>query len=257
MTVQEINSSTFLGEGIIEVIWEDTAGNKAQALDAFNKLINNDEVVAILGPTLSRSAFPADFLAQTTGVPVIGSSNAANGITGIGNNIFKTNLAEQVIIATTVERAKEALTLEKVAMIYDNGNAFTTANHNAFEQALTGADVEIVSTVAFANGDVDLLAQFNQLQALAPDAIILNALDADAATLLAQALWLGVPEEIMFIGGSSLNSPLVLNAGGQAVNGTLSGAAWNITTNSGSNRKFVNDSEAASGSKPNQFAAQS
>ena len=50
LAVQEINESKLLAEGTLQIIWEDTAGNKEQAVRAFNKLINEDQVVAIFGP---------------------------------------------------------------------------------------------------------------------------------------------------------------------------------------------------------------
>ncbi len=257
IAVKEINETAFLGAGSIEVIWEDTAGDRVQATNAFNKLIDEDEVVAIVGPTLSRSAFPADSVAQLSGVPVIGSSNTAGGITAIGNNIFRTNLSDAIVIRNTVERTKELLGLKKVAMMYDNSNAVTKANHNAFEQALSDEEIEVIATVAFANGATDLSAQLSEIQTLNPDAIVLNALSQDAANIIFKARQLGIPDNVRFIGGSSINSSIFLQMGSAVANGTVSGAAWNADINSGSNRTFVSNYEAEYGSRPDQFAAQS
>ncbi len=254
LAVKEINEGAFLGSATIELIWEDTSGETEQAINAFNKLINQDEVVAIVGPTLSRSAFSVDSLAQTAGIPVIGSSNTATGITSIGDNIFRTNLLEATVIRNTVEQAKELIILERVAMIYDISNPFTKANHQSFEQVLADEEIEVFKIIAFGR-DADLTAQLQEIQSLGPDAIVLNALGGTSAEIIGQARQLGI--EIPVIGGSTFNSPAFLTSGYTEINGTISGSPWNVNINTGSNREFVTSYQTEYSGPPDQFAAQS
>lgn len=256
LAVSEINNTTLLDQATLQVIWEDTAGRKDQATDAFNKLINQDQVVAILGPTLSRSAFAAAPVAQQAGVPVIGSSNAASGVTDIGDYIFRTNLSESQIISNTVRQANLVLNLQQVAVLYDKSNAFTIAGYTAFVQALEAQDIEVVATIAFTDENSDVAAQLSEIEALNPNAIIISALPETAAAIIRQARQAGISQQVRFIGSSSLNSPLFLGQGGSQVNGTIVGAAWSVNTISGSNRQFTTDYEARYGSLPDQFAAQ-
>ena len=58
LAIKQVNSSAYIGEGrSLELVVEDTMGDKKQAISAFEKLIKQDKVAAILGPTLSNSAF--------------------------------------------------------------------------------------------------------------------------------------------------------------------------------------------------------
>jgi len=54
----------------IQLVLQDTAGDEAGAINAFQTLISAN-VVGILGPTLSQQAFSADPLAEQAGVPVL------------------------------------------------------------------------------------------------------------------------------------------------------------------------------------------
>lgn len=256
LAAQEINNGIFLGGGIIQIIWEDTAGDKEQARAVFNKLINDDRVVAILGPTLSRSAFAAVPLAQAAGIPVIGSSNTADGVTDIGDFVFRTNLPESAIISNTVQQAKTAFDLQSVVMLQDVSNPFTQSSHQTFEQALQAQQIEILATYNLVGGAADFSTQLAEIQTLQPDAVILNLLPAEAVEFIRQARQLGLPEDIRFIAGDSVNTPAFFALGGETVNGTIVGVAWNVNENSGNNRKFVNDYQAAYGAAPNQLAAQ-
>ncbi|MEP7187962.1 MAG: ABC transporter substrate-binding protein, partial [Roseiflexaceae bacterium] len=47
----------------IKLVMQDTAGDEQGAINAFNSLINTDNAVAIIGPTLSQQAFSADPIA--------------------------------------------------------------------------------------------------------------------------------------------------------------------------------------------------
>ncbi len=77
------------GEISYELIVEDDASDPAQGITAFEKLINADKVSVIIGPTLSNTAFSTDPVAQDAGVPVLGVSNTAEGITDIGDFVFR------------------------------------------------------------------------------------------------------------------------------------------------------------------------
>jgi len=258
LAVKEINNTGFLGDGELQIIWQDTAGETPKAINAFNNLIDQEQVVAILGPTLSRSAFKTDRIAQKSGVPVIGSSNVAEGLTDIGDYVFRTSLPESIVIQNTVQRAKEILGLQRVVIVYDDSNTFTRAGQNYFEQALSDEGLEILAAVPFSAADEgpDFSNRFAKLKTLNPDAIILIALSQDAATIILQAGEFGVSDKIRFIGANSLNTPLFLETGQQAVEGTLTGTFWNITNASGRNRQFVADYEAEYENPPNHLAAQ-
>jgi branched-chain amino acid transport system substrate-binding protein len=256
LAVKEVNESQFLGEGVLQIIWEDTAGDKNQAVQAFNKLIQEDQVVAILGPTLSQSAFATDPLAQAAGVPVIGSSNTASGITEMGDYIFRTNLPEEQLIAHTVQQTQEALDLQQVSIIYDETNAFTQASYEAFRRALAEAEIEITGVFTFATGDNDFSAQLAEIQALEVDAIILNALPEEAVQFISQARQQGLAE-VPVIGDSSFNSPQIFELSQEPLDEVIFSAAWNLTNPSGNTRQFVTNYEAEYGTPPDQFAAQS
>ena len=63
------------------------------------------------GPTLSNSAQASDPVAQAAKVVVFGTSNTADGITSIGNYVFRNSVTEADIAAGDAEnrRAKNRL----------------------------------------------------------------------------------------------------------------------------------------------------
>lgn len=257
LAIKQINESKTLGEGVtVKVVYEDAAGDPKQAIAAFEKLTADKNIVAILGPTLSSEAKAADPVAQEAKVPVVASSNTASGITDIGDYIFRTSLPEDSVVPNTVKVTAAALGLKKVAIMYGNDDAFTQSGYEVFKTALEEAKIEIIDTETFAKGDTDFSTQLTKIKGLNPDAIIVSALAEEAANIMIQARTLAIPDNVRIIGGNGFNSPKLAEIAGEAAEGAISGAAWNIASTFPANVEFVKAFQAEYSSDPDQFAAQ-
>jgi branched-chain amino acid transport system substrate-binding protein len=256
LAVQEINASGYLGDTTLEVIFEDAQGARDQAINAMTKLVEEDEVVGVLGPTLSDQAKSADTVAQENGVPVMGVSNTAMGITEIGDFVFRNSLPESAVIPGTIAQATEFLGLEQVGVLYGDDDEFTLSGYDVFVDSLIENDVEILREETFTRGDADFSAQLTNLLADDPDALVVSALASEAIQIIIQARELGYDGTI--IGGNGFNSPAVLNETGNDAEGLVVGAAWNAGApeQTESSYEFIDMFEAAYGNTPDQFAAQ-
>ncbi len=256
MAVEEINGSGFLGDARLKLTLEDDRSTKEGGIAAFEKLINQDRVVAIIGPTLSDTARAADPIAQDRRVVVLGVSNTAGGIVEIGDFIFRNSLPESAVQPNTIKVTKEKLGYSKVAVMYGDDDAFTKSGYDVFKAALEANGVQIVATETFKKGDTDFSAQLTKIRGLNPEAIVTSALAEEAAGIMVQARQLGIPESVHFIGGNGFNSPKLAQLAGQAAEGAISGAAWFISNDTPGNQQFVANYTAKFGSAPDQFAAQ-
>jgi len=257
LAIKRINEQKFLGEGVtLKVDYTDTASDINQATAAFEKLTADSKITAIIGPTISTAALAADPLAQQAGVPVVATSNTANGITAIGNYIFRTSLPESSVVPNTVKVVTQALGLKKVAIIYGTDDAFTTSAEKIFKDSLTQAGVEILPEETFVKGDTDFSKQLTNLKALTPDAIVVAALVDEATKIMVQAREMGIPDSVHFIGGNSFNSPKIAQIAGPAAEGAISGSAWSLSSSVPASLEFVQVFNTEYGSNPDQFAAQ-
>ena len=256
LAVEEINAWGYLSDTTLNVVFEDSAGNKDQAVAAMTKLIDEDQVVAVLGPTLSSEAFAADPIAQENSTVVMGVSNTATGITEMGDYVFRNSLPESAVIPGTIAQAAEILGLTRVGLLYGNDDNFTVSGYEVFKQALTDNNIEITREETFAKGDPDFNTQLTGLIDTQPDAIVVSALAAEAVQIIIQARSLGYTGPI--IGGNGFNSPAVLRDSGADAEGLIVGGAWNYGNPdpSESSVAFVEAYEAKFESSPDQFAAQ-
>ena len=99
------------------------------------------------------------------------------------------------------------------------------------------------------------MPQLTNIVSQEPEALVVSALLAEAVQIVAQARQLGYEGPI--IGGNGFNSPGLIVDAGDAANGVMVGAAWNIINDTPLNTAFIAMHTEAYGDPPGQFAAQS
>jgi branched-chain amino acid transport system substrate-binding protein len=210
----------------------------------------------VFGPTLSNSAQAADPIAQAAKTVAFGTSNTADGITSIGNYVFRNSVTEADVLPATISTVKAKTGLKNVAVLYGNDDVFTKSGYDNFKKALEDQKIPVTTTETFAKGDVDFKAQLTKIKGTNPDAIVLSALLAEGAPIMVQARQLGL--NVPVIGGNGMNSVKIFDlAPGGASNNLWIGSPWSIENKAPENVKFIDAYKAKFNGAPDQFAAQS
>ncbi|MBE8990408.1 ABC transporter substrate-binding protein [Nostoc sp. LEGE 12450] len=209
----------------IKLVSQDTSGDEAGAINAFQTLINKDKVVGIVGPTLSQQAFSADPIAERAKVPVIGASNTANGIPEIGDYVARVSAPVSIVAPNSVKAAlKQNPQIKKVAVFYAQNDAFNKSETEIFQKAVKEQGLELVTVQKFQTTDTDFQAQATNAINLKPDLVIISGLAADGGNLVRQLRELGYKGII--IGGNGLNTPNVLSVCKALCDGVLIAQAY-------------------------------
>ncbi len=255
LAVMEINESNFIApESDLVIIYEDDQTTPDVAAAAFTKLIEEEQVAGLLGPTLSSAAFVADPIAQSAGVPVIATSNTADGITEIGSYIFRSSLPEAYVIPNTLGAVVAAETVESVLFVYDEKDAFTRSGYNTMREAVARHGLDVMGTETFETGLQDFGSIIAAIEETEPDLIMVSALINEASLFLSEVRAAGIETPVM--GGNGFNSSNLPEVAGDATEGAISGAAWSLDNRYPENRTFVEHYQEVYDIEPDQFAAQ-
>lgn len=231
---------------------EDTRGDQTQALNAINKLIELDQVTAIVGAVLSGETHTAAPTAQDEGVPTITPSATASGISEIGDYIFRNVITDDVQAAQMAEYAVKELGLKRLAILYSN-NDYGVGLRRAFEETAKSLGAEVVAVESYLDGDSNFSAQLTNIAAQNPEALYIGGYYTEAAKIAQQAALQGLKVRLM--GADGFDSPELINLGGAAVEGALFTSGFYNGTKDPLAAEFVRKYEAAYGSKPDMFAA--
>jgi branched-chain amino acid transport system substrate-binding protein len=250
---QEINAGHLLGNARLEVMVED-APDRERASEAFQKFVNTNHLVAILGPTVSDDALAVDPIAQQAAVPVVAISNSASSLTEIGPYVFRQTLPESRLSLATVKAVKRQLGVRRAALLYADTDA-NRSGSRGFKKALLDNGVQIVDEETFTSGDTDFTSQLTEIASADPDAVFVSASGREAAPILIQARQLGL-SNVPIVGSGVFGSSGVIRRAGDAAEGLVVAGSWSAANASASNQQFIQNYRERFNTEPDQFAAQ-
>ena len=251
LALDEINEK---GDVKIELVIEDSAGKQEQALTVAQKLMSDDEIVALLGPTLSTEMNVVAPEADLNGIPIMGTSTTAAGIPQIGEYVFRNSLPESLAIPAALEKAVDANDAKTVAILYGNDDLFTKSGFDTMKEEAENMGLDILTIETFQKGQSDYNALLTKIKDLNPDLILASALYNEGAVIMDQARKMGI--EVPFVGGNGFNSPQVIEIAGDASEGLIVATPWFGDKDEPKVQEFVKKYEEEYGAKPDQFAAQ-
>jgi branched-chain amino acid transport system substrate-binding protein len=239
----------------LALVFQDTGGDEAGAINAFQTLINQNQVLGIVGPTLSQHAFSADPIADRAGVPVLAPSNTAKGIPEIGEFITRVSAPVSVVAPNALQAAlKMNPNIKRVAVFFAQNDAFSKSETEIFQQALKAKNLQVVTVQKFQTSDTDFQSQTTNAMNLNPDLIVISGLAADGGNLVRQLRELGYKG--LIIGGNGLNTSNIFPVCQAACDGVLIAQAYSPEHPNAINAAFRAAYKKQFNREPPQFSAQ-
>jgi branched-chain amino acid transport system substrate-binding protein len=239
----------------IQLFVEDTSGDEQGAINAFNTLITRNQVVGIVGPTLSQQAFSADPIAERAKIPVLAPSNTAKGIPQIGDYIARVSAPVAVVAPNAVDAAlKLNPQIKDVAVFFAQNDAFSKSETETFQKTVKDKNLNVVTVQKFQTTDTDFQTQATNAINLKPDLVIISGLAADGGNLIKQLRELSYKG--LIIGGNGLNTSNILPVCKQNCDGVLIAQAYSPEHPGELNKTFRDTYKAQNQKEPPQFSAQ-
>ena len=240
----------------IKLMIQDTAGDEAGAINAFQTLINNDKVVAIVGPTLSQQAFAADKIAVQAKVPVLAPSNTAKGIPQIGEYVTRVSAPVAAVAPNAIQAAlKINPNIKKVAVGFAQDDAFSKSETGTFQQAVTDTfKLDLVTVQTFSTKDTDFTTQATAMLNAQPDLIVISGLASDGGNLVKQLRELGYKG--LIVGGNGFNTSRIYSVCQAQCDGILVAQAYSPSLDSPINKDWSGLYKAQKNAEPGQIPAQ-
>lgn len=252
MAVAELNA----GGGVkLDVVLEDDRSTKDDAINVYQKFIQRDNALLVMGPLTGGQVFAAAPLAQRAKMPVMLTSVATPGVTKVGDYVFRTSVESATIIPNTVKVAKDLYKISKVAQVYTNDDQFSVGEFKAYQEALKANGIQVATVETVRTGDVDFSPQLTKIKSMGVDALVISSQGQEAVGLMTQARKLGL-DKVHFLGGNAFNSSGVVKEAGQAMEGALSATPWSLGMTHPKNVEFVKRYRERFKSDPDWLAAQ-
>lgn len=204
---------------LLNLIFEDDQGSPEVAANAYRKLIDQDEVVAIIGSVMSKCTLAGAPIAQEAGVPMISPTSTNVTVTQTGDYIFRACFIDPFQGAVVASFSYNDLKAKTAAVIFDNANDYTKGLAEVFKPSFEKLGGKVVAYESFTGEDqtTDFSAQLTNIKAANPEVIFLAAYYAAAALEAKQARALGIT--VPFVGADGWDSAELTKLAGEAIEG--------------------------------------
>lgn len=191
----------------IEFIVMDNQGARAvpdaeESVRIAKTLIEQKDVVAILGPIFSNNSIQVGPVVQHLRRPIIPGS-AGDHVTAAGDFVFlvvpPTSAHGAVIAQFAIDPSE--LSAATAAILRQTESAYTESLTQAFEENFQKLGGEIVASEVYGIGDKTFDTQFTNIKAAAPDVLYIAGVIPDIHFAMAQAREIGI--EATFLGPGS------------------------------------------------------
>ena len=125
-----------------ELIAYDTKGDNTQAVHSYNKLVDEDEVIAIVGGVVSGESIAIASASQSNQTVIISPSATAADFASIGPNIFRGCYTDPYQAKIVAEFSYDTLGAKTVAILYNTGSDYSKGLTQNFTKAFEDKGVK-------------------------------------------------------------------------------------------------------------------
>ncbi len=263
MAVKEVNDAGGLQVGKkkvkVELVVEDNAGKADQSAAAAQKLITQDEVVAIIGPNASRYAIPASEVAESSETVLITpwSTNPKTTLDANTNEpkkyVFRACFIDPFQGKVLAKFALNNMKAKKAAVLYDVASDYNKGIAEVFKESFEKLGGKVVAFETYTTNDKDFSAQLTKIKDAKPDVIFLPNYYSEVPLQVQQAHRLGIT--VPFLGSDSWGSSELLKLGGNELEGYYFSTHYAADNATPVARKFIENYQKTYGATPDDVAA--
>ena len=218
----------------VEFVTMDTEGSEEKTTNVYQKLIEEEKVIAIVGPDSSKCMLAAAPIAQNAKCPAITTFGTNTAVTEVGNYIFRACFIDPFQGSVAAAYCDQQ-GYKTACIMFNNADAYAVGLKDAFVENFKG---EVLAIEEYSGSDVkDYNVQLTKLAAQNPDVLLLPNLNVELGLQIQQARTAGLNCPI--ICGDSADTPDVRNVAGPAIEGVAYVSAFSAESTDEAAKKFV------------------
>ncbi|MCG2771662.1 MAG: ABC transporter substrate-binding protein, partial [Desulfobacterales bacterium] len=180
MAVAEVNKAGGINGRKVELIGEDEKDSPASAVNAVQKLINVNKVVAMVGPMTSGDTMASGKIANDAKVVMISPTATTPKLSGYGAFIYRgcsrIDTQAQVLTDYVAKNWKP-----KTVAIFFSNEPYGKGCADLFTKFFEKHGIKVVATESFMRGSRDFKAQLTKIKGTNPDMLFIPGYTPETA----------------------------------------------------------------------------
>ncbi len=251
---KEVNDAGGINGKKIQFVFEDDQADPNSSMQAFNKLVDDEKVVAILGPVTSGASLAVAPNATSRQIPMITPTGTEPTITKVGGEyMFRGCFVDSFQGEVLAKYSSETLKSKTAAVLYNSGSDYSKGIADSFKAKFEAAGGTVGEFLTYNDKDTDFKAQLTKIKTSNPDVIVLPDYYNVVGLIAKQARGMGIQSQ--FLGGDGWESEELTKIGQDAVNGALYINHYYSGDTDPAVKSFVDSYKKEYNKEPDAFAA--
>ena len=199
---KQLNADGGVNGKQVEPVVYDEKGDATEAVNAYNRLVQEDGVTGIVGDVTTGPTIAVAKASVADNMPCVTPSATAADVVTYGENYFRACVTDpeqgRVMANFAVEQGYKS-----VATLYLNGSDYSEGVNAAFCEEAEAAGITITAQESYAEGDVDFNSQLTNIIGTNPDAILVPNYYQDDGMIVTQARAQGYDKVFLGVDGWS------------------------------------------------------
>jgi branched-chain amino acid transport system substrate-binding protein len=170
MAIEQINARGGIDGHQLEAVIYDDEGDPTKAVLSATKLISKDNVIAIVGPSLTPTTLPIVSIVEKGKVPLISCAAGIKITEPVNPWVFKTAQSD-VLAVSAIYRHMQKKSLKKLSIMTVE-NAFGESGKEQLTAQAAKFGMELAQTETFGAKDTDMTAQLTKIRSAEPQAVV-------------------------------------------------------------------------------------
>lgn len=201
MVIDEINNAGGVNGHKLELVAYDTTGDATKAVQLATKLIKDDKVVAIIGPSTTGETMAVIPVAEKEQIPLISCSAGSKITDPLKKWVFKTAQNDSLAVGRIYEYLQKAKQTNVSILTVSDG--FGSSGREQLKSQAAKYGINIVSDDTYGPKDTDMTAQLTKIRGTRSQAIICWGTNPGPALVAKNARQLGIKTPLFMSHGVS------------------------------------------------------
>lgn len=215
---KQVNANGGINGHPLDIIIEDDASDPAKAATAAAKLINQDQVSALIGSSGTGPTLAIVPVVDKAKVPLISMAAGTKITSPVDPLVFRTPPSDSMAITRVLTYLKNTLKVKKIAILHDS-NAFGTGGADELSAKAPKYGITVVARESYGSADTDMTAQLTKIQGTPAQAIVVWGTNPGPASIAKNMQQLGMT--IPYIGSHGIANKKFIELAGTAANGVV------------------------------------
>jgi branched-chain amino acid transport system substrate-binding protein len=217
MLVKDTNRKGGINGRKIETIIYDTGGDPTKAVQLATRLIKDDKVDVIIGPSTTGESMAVIPLVEKAKIPMISSAAGGKIVDPVKQWVFKTAASDHIAVEKLLNYV-HSKNQKRIALLTVS-DGFGTSGREQLKAYAAKQGFTIVADEVFAPKDTDMTPQLTKIRGIKPDAIIAWALNPGMAIIAKNVKQLNIKVPLYMSHGTATTK--FLDLAGDAADGVI------------------------------------